>query len=233
MIRAFGFIIPASSTPRTPSLRVQAGGVSVHAGRTDMSKQIIISRASSIIAIMSLMVLMALGGCADLQGALAQTSVWRDKASMIESEVQDQLITLENKRETIEDTSIDAPYLDAAIAKAKAQLSALNAAIAQADLVIEEAQNPSDSLTRAADAISPWIPAPAQGPIVLGAALIATMMRSKNLKNSAASIIQSLEYTMNRDPEFRQLFTKHADTIRTIQTPGARKLINATIKKSA
>ncbi len=195
-----------------------------------MSKQIIINTASIIIAILALTMI---GGCANLEGALAQTSAWRAKAAVIETDVQNQLIALENKRETIEDTSADAPYLDAAIANAKAQLSALNAAIAQADLVIAEAQNPSDSLTKAADALSPWIPAPAQGPIVLGAALIATMIRSKNLKTNTASIIQSLEYTMNRDPAFRELFTKHADTIRTIQTPGARKLIDATVRQSS
>ena len=194
-----------------------------------MNKQSIIN----ITTIIAILAMSTLSGCADLQGALTKTAAWRERASLVESDVQEQLAALENKRQTTDPASPDASYLDAAIAKANAQLSALNAAIAQADLVIEEAQNPSDSLTRAADALSPWIPAPAQGPIVLGAALIATMMRSKNLKNSAASIVQSLEYTMNRDPEFRQLFTKHADTIRTIQTPGARKLIDATVRKSS
>ena len=172
-------------------------------------------------------------GCADFQGAIAQSTAWRDNAQQIENGLQAQLDTLEDKRKTIDDTSTNAPYLDAAITQANAKIKALNTAIAQADLVIAEAKNPTDSLTVAADAISPWIPAPAQGPMMLGAALIATLVRSRNLKANTVSIIQSLEHTMNGDPAFKQLFTEHANTIRTIQTPGARKMIDSTLRKSS
>lgn len=179
-----------------------------------------------------LLTLITLAGCADLQGAIAQTTTWRNNAQEIETDLQNKVITLESKRETAPIGSPSVVHLNVAIAQANAKINALNAAIMQADLVIAEATNPTDSLTRAANALSPWIPAPAQGPMVLGAALIATLFRSRNLKNSAASIIQSIEHTMNRDPEFKQLFNQHADTIRTIQTPGARKLIDTTIRKS-
>lgn len=171
-------------------------------------------------------------GCADLQGAIAQTNAWRENAQEIETELQTHLTQLEHQRKTILDSSPSASLIDAAIIQANMKIHALHTAISQADLVIAEAQNPTDSITQIANTISPWIPAPAQGPIVLGAALIATLFRSRNLKNSAASIIQSIEHTMSRDPEFKQIFDRHADTIRTIQTPGARKLIDTTVRKA-
>jgi len=172
-----------------------------------------------------------LAGCADLQGALTKTTAWRDDAKGIRIEMQSRLDELESQRDLVPDSSLDVPMIDAAILGAKTKINLLDTVIARADMVIEEATNPTDSLSQATNALSPWIPAPAQGPLVLGAALIATFVRSRNLKQSAISIIQSIEHTLSRDPEFRQLFVNHADTIRTIQTPGARKLIDSTLKK--
>lgn len=177
--------------------------------------------------------MVVLPGCADLQGAIAQTSAWRDEAKGVRVDLRSQLDILKQQRGSLPDGSSDALLVDSSIMRAKGKLQLLEAAIVRADLVIQEATNPTNSLTQAANTISPWIPAPAQGPLVLGAALLATFVRSRNLKQSATSIIQSIEHTLCRDPEFKQLFTQHADTIRTIQTPGARRLIDSTIKKSA
>ena len=177
-------------------------------------------------------VCLLLTGCSDLQGALSQATSWRDHAQQIQSDLQAQHAELISLRASLPVDSPHAIELDNTIAQAQVKTQLLASVIAQADLIINEAINPTDTLTRATNAISPWIPAPAQGPMVLGAALIATLLRSRNLKNSAASIIQSIEYTMNRDPEFKQLFNQHADTIRTIQTPGARKMIDSTVRKS-
>ena len=184
----------------------------------------------SIIALAIMLPIQA--GCTDLQGAIGQSSAWRTKAVDVQENLQAQLQSLEQQREQLPTSSPDSPYLDAAISRTKAKIQSINAAVIQADLVLQEASNPQGSLTKAVDAISPWIPAPVQGPALLGAALFATLVRSKKLKDSAASIIQSIEYTMNRDPEFKRVFTQNADTIRTIQTPGARKLIDSTVNKS-
>ena len=172
-------------------------------------------------------------GCADLQGAIAQTSAWRDDARTIQSDLQSQIESLESQRADVQDDPSQSALIDAAILSARAKVEALSAAIARVDLVLDEAANPNDSLTRFAHELSPWIPAPAQGPVILGAALIATLMRSRNLKSSAVSIIESIEHALKRDPQFKEIFAQHADTIRTIQTPSARKLIDATLKKSA
>tara|TARA_R110002072_G_scaffold42064_5_gene117621 strand:- start:66880 stop:67473 length:594 start_codon:yes stop_codon:yes gene_type:complete len=181
---------------------------------------------SIVIVLMTL-----LGGCADMQGALAQTTHWRDQAKMLETDLQAQLETLETNQATIDPASPAGAFLESTIEHANEKIGLLNAAIAQADAVISEAQNPSDPLTVAAESLTPWVPAPIQGPLVLGAALAASLMRSRNLKQSAASIIQSIEHTLNSDPEFKQRFVENANTIRKIQTPGARKLIDRTVKK--
>ena len=189
-------------------------------------KQIVI-----IIAIITTTVFIS--GCTDLQGAIAQTSAWRDDARTIQSDLQTQIETLESQRDQVANDPSQSALIDAAILSARTKVQALEAAIAKVDLVLDEAANPNDSLTRVAHELSPWIPAPAQGPMILGAALIATFMRSRNLKSSAVSIIESIEHALKRDPQFKELFMQHADTIRTIQTPSARKLIDATLKKSA
>ncbi len=184
------------------------------------------------LAIICMVALLASAGCADLQGAINQTTAWRDNALLVEEALENQLEVLETKRQTLPSTSPEASTIDAAIADAQAKLEMLNAAINQATLVIEEATNPTDSLTQAADAIAPWVPAPAQGPLLLGAALIASMVRSQNLKRNATSIIQSIDHLLRADPQFKERFAQHANTIRTIQTPGARKLIDTTVRKS-
>ncbi|MDF1809682.1 MAG: hypothetical protein P1U42_08305 [Phycisphaerales bacterium] len=170
-------------------------------------------------------------GCADLQGAIAQTSAWKQDAQTIQDDLQIHLNELETMRTTALDGSTHSDILDSAIDLAQTKIQAIHAAIAQADLVINEASNPSDPITIAAESISPWVPAPAQGPLVLGAALIATLVRSRNLKTSAASIVQSIDHVMKRDPEFKHRFEMNADTIRSIQTPTARKLIDTTTRK--
>lgn len=170
-------------------------------------------------------------GCADLQGAIAQTSAWRDNASNARTLLDEQLATLESRRDTLEPASPEARALDTQIALARAKQAALEAAIIQADQVLEEARNPSDGLTRLARDASAWVPAPAQGPIVLGAALIATLLRSRQLKQASTSIINSISHVIERDPQFRALFEQHADAVRSIQTPGARKLVDQTTRK--
>ena len=171
-------------------------------------------------------------GCADLQGALSQASSWRNHAQIVQTNIEQQRDELIAVRETIPDGTSHAFDLDAAISQANTKIQMLMSTIVQADLIIAEATQPTDSITRAANAISPWIPAPAQGPVVLGAALIATLFRSRNLKINAKSIIQSIEHITRHDQDFEQLFKKHADTIRTIQTPGARRMIDSTARRS-
>lgn len=170
-------------------------------------------------------------GCSDLQGAIAQTSAWRDEASVLRDDLNQQLQALHQQQQQSDPESTAAQHIESQIKLTQAKHSALDAAITQADQVLQEAQHPTDTLTMIANGASAWVPAPAQGPLVLGAALIATLVRSRQLKQSSTSIIQSIAHVLERDEQFRSIFTQHSDTIRSIQTPSARKLVDQTQRK--
>lgn len=183
-------------------------------------------RIVSIIVLTLVTVLFVLAGCADLGGAIAQASAWREKALLAQDSLDEQIVELQAQHAGLDPSSPQSQQIAGDIQLAQAQRAALETAIAQANRVLYEAQNPSDSLTHIAHSVSSWVPAPAQGPIVLGAALIATLARSRQLKQSTMSIVQSIAHVIERDEQFRALFESHADTIRTIQTPGARQLVD-------
>ncbi len=165
-------------------------------------------------------------GCAPVGQSVEQLGSMRDQAAEIQGSLQGQLDELALMRETIPDGTQQGDAVDAMAAQVKAKLAVVEAAIVHADQVIEGVENPSDPLTIAAGAVSPYVPVPLQAPLVLGAALLASVVRSRSLKNGTRSIIESINYVMKKDESFRAAFESNADTIRTIQTPGARKIVN-------
>lgn len=191
-------------------------------------------RTKSIFVSMFLtLFLLTIVGCTDLQGAIAQTNTWRDQASTVRDDLDEQISSLRIQQQQALPGSTEADQLDTRLKLAQAKHAALDAAIAQADEVLLEAQEPTDTLTGIAHAVSSWVPTPAQGPLVLGAALIATLARSRQLKASSTSIIQSIAHVLDRDEQFRSIFAQHSDTIRSIQTPAARKLVDQTQRRRA
>ncbi len=186
---------------------------------------------SIIVSFLSLLTITLIVGCADLQGAIAQTSAWRDEAHTVKDTLNEQITLMESELASLEPGSPSAIQLAADLKIARAKQSTLQAAIAQADLVIQEASEPTDSITTIAHGVSSWMPAPIQGPLVLGAALIATLARSRQLKESSKSIVNSIAHVLERDEQFRSIFQSHADTIRSIQTPGARRIVDRTQQK--
>ena len=186
---------------------------------------------SIIVSLLSVLAIVFMTGCADLQGAIAQTSAWRDEAHTIKDTFDEQIVRMESELAALEPGSPDAIRVAADLKIARAKQSTLDAAISQADLMIQEAQEPTDSITTIAHGVSTWVPAPIQGPLVLGAALIATLARSRQLKESSRSIVNSIAHVLERDEQFRSLFDSHADTIRSIQTPSARKIVDQTQRK--
>ncbi len=165
-------------------------------------------------------------GCASLDESIARIQDVAHDASIARDASRSRLDELELLRESIPDSDPDAPALDGAISRLRAQIAVLDSAILQAHHTIDEARNPSDALTIAVDSISPWVPAPIQAPLVLGAALVATLARSGALKKSARSIVESIDHAMRKDPAMRSAIESNADSIRTIQTPQARRLVN-------
>lgn len=176
--------------------------------------------------ITTLVITILIGGCAPIGQSIQQLTGIRDRASAIESGLDTQLDELTLMRESIPDGSDQADALDALITQVNAKLAVVQASILHADQVINSASNPSDPLTIAADAVSPYFPAPIQAPLVLGAALIATMLRSRSLTTGARSIVESINHALKKDETFQAAFSANADTIRTIQTPTARKIVD-------
>ena len=184
-------------------------------------------KAKQLVSLFLVLILsIQLIGCAPLGQSINQLSAARDRASEIQSDLNTQLDELKLMRESIPDGSNQRPAINALISEIQAKLAIVEAAITHTDQVLHSAANPSDPLTIAADAVSPYVPAPIQAPLVLGAALLATIMRSRSLNQGTRSIVDSINHVLKKDESFKAAFDANADTIRTIQTPQARKLID-------
>jgi hypothetical protein len=180
------------------------------------------------VAIVLFLVLLSVSfvGCAPLAETIEQTTQWRDRAHEAKSTAQTRLDELAEQREQFPDGSAQAELIDGAIARARAKISMLEAAIMHADMVLEEAQHPSDALTQITGKVVPFVPAPVQAPLLLGAALLTTLVRSRQLRSGADSIIKSIQHAAGNDESFRIALASNADTIRTIQTPLARRMVD-------
>ena len=164
----------------------------------------------------------ALGGCVDMGAVEAM----RETAATARDELAAEVDALESLRETFPDGAPEGAETAALIAGAEAKIAAIEGALARIDLALAEAKNPTDGLTRAAEGVSPLLPEPVRLPLVLGAALAATLLRAGQLKRGAASMARSINKALESDGELRQAFARHADTLRSIQTPTARKIVD-------
>jgi len=181
--------------------------------------------ASLLILVLSFLALSPLQGCASLGESVAQIESARDQAARVRDRTNAEIDELALMRESIPDGSDRAAPLDAALSRLRTKAAALDAAIEHADQTLDNAQNPSDPLTLGAQALSPWIPAPLQAPLVLGAALAAALARSGALRRDAKSIVESIDHAKRKSPAFREALDGSADAIRSIQTRGARTLV--------
>lgn len=180
----------------------------------------------SFLFIISLVfVTLTLGACGSLQETIAQATNLRNDASHARDTVATQIESLETTQASLPIDSTAHADAASALAIANAKLAALDAAVLHADRVLAEMTDPQDSLTQGVGAISPFLPAPVQGPALLGAALIATLLRAHQVRKGAGSIAASIQKAM-ADPDFKQAFERQAGTIRSIQTPAARRIVD-------
>lgn len=105
----------------------------------------------------------------------------------------------------------------------RAKESALEAAILGLERVIEEARQPSDPLV---SVTGPLLPEPLRSPYVLGAALAAALARLVQVKRGLASVAKSFEKAMEEDEGLREGVKRSANTLRSIQTPTAQRIVN-------
>jgi len=168
-------------------------------------------------------------GCADIPQTVAAATALREDAARARDRLAGELAGLEQARADLPPDAPSAPDLDAAIGLARARAAALDAAVLHADRVLAEMGRPTDALTQGVGMLTPLLPPPAQGPTLLAAALVATLLRARQVRKGAGSIAASIQNAL-RDPDFRAAFERHADAIRSIQTPTARRIVDEVTK---
>jgi TolA-binding protein len=119
-----------------------------------------------------------------------------------------------------------AAQTDVEIAGAKLKLAAADAAVKTLDAAIAEYKSPTDPLNQAVQGALPFLPEPVRLPLAWGATIGALLWRSKGLKNALTSVIKSVEALKSEAPSVAAAMTQHAKTIRKIQTPTARKIVD-------
>ncbi|MCC6950732.1 MAG: hypothetical protein IT433_04715 [Phycisphaerales bacterium] len=170
----------------------------------------------------------SLGGCEGLPDAVAL----RDRAGVMQevvhADVAAQRDVVERMREAGEDPdSAGMRDATAVLAQMEARARTLDAAVGELDALIAEATNPTHPISEGVELISRSLPEPLRSPVVLGGALLAMAVRANRLRAALASVAQSIEKAKQNDEQFRRSFKENAPTIRSIQTPTARSIVEA------
>ncbi len=169
----------------------------------------------------------AMTGCAGVEDAL----VVRQQAAEVREQLTAQIAAADAAMAQQDQAGLapdasERAALERAKAQAVATRQAVDAAIAQVDLVLKEAQDPTDPLSMASKQLAPLVPGPWQAPLILVGALAAVLARSRQLKAALLSVAHGIEVAKERDPVFRDAFTKHADLFRIEQTATARRVVD-------
>jgi hypothetical protein len=169
-----------------------------------------------------------LGGCADLnrEGLIAQ----RDRAAALQADLAARVESLDQAAAALPAGSPERAEFEAQARAAEAQRAALEAILVRADQVLAEADDPTHPVTRTAQTVAGWLPEPVRSPVLLGAALLATVLRARQLKKGASSIARSIEKAMANDPTMKEALVRNAATIRSIQTPTAQRIVDEATK---
>lgn len=70
------------------------------------------------------------------------------------------------------------------------------------------------------------IPGPWKVAAVLSVGLATSLVRSRQLREAASSIARSIDKALAEDAELAERFRQHANTLRTIQTPLAQRIVD-------
>lgn len=169
----------------------------------------------------------ALSGCAGVDDARAV----REQAVLVREQLSAQIAAADAAIAQQDQSGVpaNAPSrvaLERARDQALATRHAVDAAIAQVDVVLKEAQDPTDPLSMASRQLAPLVPGPWQAPLILAGALAAVVLRSQQLKAALLSVAHGIEVAKERDPLFKDAFAQHADLFRIEQTATARRVVD-------
>jgi len=167
-----------------------------------------------------------LPGCS----GIADLAMARDSAVRVRSGLTAGIREAEGLLSTLPEVDVRREALIRDIEAGRVSLDAVDAAIRQIDLVVSEAVSPTDSLTIGLRAIQEALPEPLRAPLLLGVALLVTIIRAGRLKAALVSVVKSIEKAKQTDESFQERFRAHAPTFRSVQTPTARRIIDETTK---
>lgn len=173
-------------------------------------------------------VVFGLGGCNGIGDLLAV----RDRADQLRTETT---ASADRLRAQIDGLQPDDPArveLTHQLTEAQAIKVALDAAIARADQVAAEVDQPTGPIGQLIGMVVPWIPAPVRAPLILGGALLGVGIRARQLRTGMVSIIKGLDRAMKDDEQFANKFMEHAGTFRASQTPLAQRIVDTTARAS-
>ena len=169
----------------------------------------------------------SLAGCVDMD----QVEGLRDRAASLESQLDKDIAQREAALAKLDQSGVrqDDPARQAAAAEldsSRASRAAVDAAVKQVDLVINEAKNPSDPISAGVGALAPFLPEPSRTPLVLGGALLVTLLRARQMKTALVSVAKGLDKAMQTDDQFKQRFEANAPLFRSVQTPAAKRVVD-------
>jgi hypothetical protein len=176
--------------------------------------------------------MLGLAACTSLSGCMDHTQI----ADLRESaQIAREQFALEADRLT--SLAADPSQPDAvrhagatAAADLQAHLTALDTGLAQLDQWLQNGQPPSGMMQTIANKALPFLPAPMQAPALLLTATGLALARAAQLKKAAGSIAQGIAKASQKDPEFRSVFDRHADTFRSVQTPAAKRIVDEKVR---
>lgn len=181
----------------------------------------------AMVCIAASAVTLASPGCAGVEDVRAV----RDQAVLVRDQLSAQVAAADQAlaQQTQSGVPVDAPErqaIERAREQAVATRQAVDAAIAQVDLVLKEAQDPTDPLSMASRSLAPLVPPQWQAPLILAGALAAVFARSRQLKTALLSVAHGIEVAKARDAAFNDAFARHADLFRIEQTATARRVVD-------
>lgn len=163
-----------------------------------------------------------------------------DEARMVQEDLQSLREDLDQRAEEL---AISASQMDPAdpgraqaealASAAKARARAVDTGLGHLGAVLDEAQSPSDPVTRVVQSLSELLPEPLRVSAVLAAAAGGLAWRSSRLKGGLRSVALSIEAAKRTDEEFRRCFERHVEMFQAAQSPLAQKVIRATTHPAA
>ena len=167
---------------------------------------------------------LALGlvGC----GGIEDLRAFEARAAEVRAGLDADIAHLERALPAAEPGSVAHEVLTRNISDAKALRSAADAAVLQSQAIAEHIETPAGPISELVGMLAPWLPEPVRLPLVLSALLAGSVARWSQVRRGLTSVVESIEKAKKDDEVFAQGLQRNASTLRSIQTPTARRLVD-------